>query len=227
MFSLEKSVEDKEVKLSMKYFTKQWLDDIRSQPYSSEFHDYLSELIDKGNSFEQAEDLLLKHIEQQRQMNIYSPQQVHWEYLRHYKQIRHSLTEGIRNIADRDSLHDCLIEDIHFCGENLCIKFYENRITTGREMLSSVDLTGYKSDLFFMSKLTFIFAKILKDEISPKIGMKAKTAAWCWCLHSEVYVHQDSYEVHILASTGTNVRDSGLSEIIISFKDVVIEIEER
>jgi len=143
--------------------------------------------------------------------------QVAINYQKHYEQIRELLTDRIKDITDLNIIHDCIINKTQFNGENFKIEFNYNGINYQRDDFRSMDFSSIKSDYFFLSGFTFINAKVHKNELSMDD----------WCLHTEIYIHPDGYEIHLLAVKPTNYYASEeLSELIITFKDVTIEVTE-
>jgi len=208
----------------MRYFTKEWFDDIRTQR-SEEFYELLGGLLDQGHSLSQAHIKMGEHVDTQRSMGIYSPEQVKWDYQRYYDSIRPHLTEAIRNISDSNLLHDHGISETPILNDgNLHLKFLITAIDSmcrGREWFSSIDFSGFEGEFFMLSRLVFINAKVVKNELTFDANESA------YCMTSEVHLHPDGYEMHILASKlEWGAQNNSLAELIVVFEDVIIEVEE-
>jgi len=144
---------------------------------------------------------------------------------KHYKSTRSLLTETIKNISDGNLIHDCIIAEAPlFVDENFCIKFSITAIggmCRDKSWFSAIDLSDSESDFFMLSGLTFIGANILKNELS--FGYNKHVC----CSYSEMHLHPDGYEMRILAfNEEAGTLTSELAELIITFKDIVIEVEE-
>jgi len=222
----------------MKYFTKQWHRDrdarrearINSGELAEffeklNFSKVLEEFLEHGRSLEQETNPLWKTYAQKTQELIERERmedKTPSDYWNYYEQIRPNLAEVIKNIANYGSMHDYIITDIYFADNDLFIIFEDYGVKSHRDWLSSVDLANYESDFFFISKLVFTNAAVLVDELS----LQSKIfAGW---LFTEVYINSNSYELHILTEvSAADPEDYDLAELIITFKDVIIEIEER
>ena len=230
----------------MKYFTKQWYWDKEARREASinskELADFvketrvgevLREVIEDGRNIDEEPSSLYKaYMEnapeyaiklQEYVKKVHAEDKVPENYRNYYEQIRPSLPEVIKNIGDYDSMHDYVIIDTCFVGDDLFIIFEDNGVRSYGDQFSSVDPASYEDDYFFISKLIFTNATVLKNELALQSEIHAG-----WLAFTEVYINEDSYELHILAEVsapGPLYYD--LAELIITFKDIIIEAEER
>jgi len=226
----------------MRYFTKQWYKDglKKAENTSQELERFMIELegcgkslnIDKvfeefsehGRSLEQETSPAWKEFWEKTQemtARAISENETSHEYEAHYRKIEPHLTKGIKDITDyyRHNMHDCIITGTSYSGEDFCISLEEYIRISDQDSLCSVDFANLEGEHFYLSKIIFTKAQVLKNELS------FTDYVWAYWRDVEIYLHPDGYEMHIMADTqGVSKVDDQYSEIIVIFENVAIKV---
>ena len=210
----------------MKYIDKQQLEDewAKEKTEARKWKKLLSEDPDKN-----WQEFL--NLNMQKNAGADSDSEESSEYGDYYNSIWSKLSKGVKNIS---FMLDAEIIDARMVGENFRIKFNEKAVEFQDSYLTSVDLTnvepvirtgfdGKTYEVYYISRLTFINANVIKNDLSLHGRPHARTTWY----NDEVYLTSNGgYELHILAIRHANsdTENDKLDDIILTFDDVIISV---